>query len=77
METEYEHKVKASTALAELLDSTAIYCSAACCGLDAFEIHRGLLLRKIIDKNIEKDKGNDWYNSLEQEIESVHSIQCF
>jgi len=54
--------IKISPALSELLDFSEIYCSASCCGLQAFEIHKSLLLRKIIDKNIESGNGLNWYN---------------
>ncbi|MDO3381530.1 DUF6331 family protein [Gilvimarinus algae] len=67
-----KYQVRVSDALAELLDFSEIYCSAACCGLQAFEIHRGLLIRKIIDKNLEGTSGIDWYNELKAEVDSLH-----
>lgn len=67
-----DYQIKISSALSELLDFSEIYCSAACCGLSAFEIHKGLLLRKIIDKNISGESGINWYNELKIEIDYLH-----
>ena len=69
---EFGNQVKISSALSELLDFSEIYCSGACCGLQAFEIHKSLLLRKIIDKNIDGEDGVNWYNELNIEIDSLH-----
>lgn len=66
---EYPNQMKISGDLAELLDFSEIYCSAACCGLQAFEIHKSLLLRKIIDKG---EKGISWYNALKAELEELY-----
>jgi hypothetical protein len=38
-----------------------IYCTAACCGIDAFEIHPSLLLRKVIDENLAGRDGNQLF----------------
>ena len=69
---EFENQIKISSALSELLDFSEIYCSAACCGLQAFGIHKSLLLRRIIDKNNEGKSGINWYNELKLEIDAPH-----
>jgi len=68
----FENQIKISSSLVELLDFSEIHCSAGCCGLQAFEIHKSLLLRKVIDKNISGVSGIDWYNELKIEIDSLH-----
>lgn len=35
-----------------------VYCSAACCGVQAFEVHPALLLRKMIDMNLATKDGS-------------------
>ena len=67
---EFKNQIKISEALSELFDFTEIYCSAASCGISAFEIHKGLLLRKIIDKG---STGISWYNQVKSEIDVHYS----
>ncbi|MCV6620424.1 MAG: hypothetical protein OIF51_01570 [Cellvibrionaceae bacterium] len=52
--------------LYKLLDYSAIYCSPNCCGLQAFEIHKGLLTRYLMDF------GLDLYPKLRREIDSIY-----
>lgn len=66
----FNNQVCISEQLVELLDFCEIYCSAACCGINAFEIHKGLLLRKVIDKGSD---GVDWYNLLNKEVKKLSS----
>lgn len=67
---EFKNQIKISEALAELFDFAEVYCSPACCGISAFEIHKGLLLRKIIDKGA---LGVPWYNQVKSEIDSHYA----
>lgn len=61
----FENQILISPILKELLDFLEVNCSAACCGLQAFEINKSLLLRQIIDKGSE---GVSWYNSLISDV---------
>ena len=67
---EFRNQIKISEDLAELFDFAEIYCSAGCCGINAFEIHKGLLLRKVIDKGA---LGVPWYNQVKSEIDFHYS----
>jgi hypothetical protein len=40
------------------MEHCEVYCTAACCGTQAFELHPALLLRKIIDINIATQDGS-------------------
>jgi hypothetical protein len=71
---DFENQVKVSSELSELLDYAQIYCSASCCGLGAFEIHKSLLLRKVINKKLAGESGIKWYGQLKVEIESLHEL---
>lgn len=67
---EFKNQIKISEALAELFDFAEVYCSAECCGISAFEIHKGLLLRKVIDKG---PLGVPWYNQVKSEVDSLYA----
>lgn len=51
-----------------------VYCSAACCGKDAFEVHHALILRKVIDENLAGIDGNNSFKLAWQQLKSIISI---
>lgn len=61
----FENQLEVSDDFVEFLDFIEIHCSAACCGLEAFELSEGLLLRFLLDK---KDDRKSWYKSTVFEI---------
>jgi len=65
----FPNQIEVSDELSELFEFSEIYCTAGCCGLGAFEIHRGMLVRKIIDKGVD---GISWYNKNRKEIDQLH-----
>ena len=54
--SKYPKSIIIESPLWEFMSHCEVYCSAACCEKNAFEIHPALLLRKKIDINI---SGND------------------
>ena len=62
---EFTNQIIISSKLAELLEFCEVNCSAECCGINAFEINKALLLRKLIDK---ENKRTEWYNSIKNEV---------
>jgi len=64
------NQISLSNELVELLDFFEVNCSAACCGLNAFEINRGLALRIIIDKG---DKRREWHEQLKLEVKNLRT----
>jgi len=63
----FDNQVYISDELADLLSFLEVNCSIACCGISALEIHKGLLLRKLIDMG---ETRYDWYSSVKEEIEN-------
>jgi hypothetical protein len=45
-----------------------VYCSAACCGTQAFEVHPALLLRKVIDENLRGGDGQKSFKLAWQQL---------
>jgi hypothetical protein len=64
------NQISVSKELVELLDFFEVNCTAACCGISAFEINRGLALRIIIDKG---DKRREWHKCLKQEVANLQA----
>jgi hypothetical protein len=48
----YPRQIVIQEPLCSFMDHCEVYCSAACCGVEAFEVHPALLLRKVIDMNL-------------------------
>jgi len=71
---EFKNQIKVSSSFSELLDFSELNCTASCCGLQAFEIHKSLLLRQVIDKNLAGISGVDWYNGVKEEIDLLHKL---
>ena len=53
------------------IEHSEVYCSGACCGVDAFEVHEGLILRKVIDWNLIDKSGNDKYSEARNQVSSI------
>ena len=63
----YPKQIVVSEPLWSFMDYCAVYCSAACCGVQAFEVHPALLLRKTIDMNLAtKDGSTSFQAALSQ-----------
>src|SRR5687768_11878899 len=45
-----------------------VYCSGACCGVQAFEIHPALLLRKTIDLNLATKDGSAAFEAARRQM---------
>ena len=45
-----------------------VYCSGDCCGSEAFEVHKALILRKVIDMNRAKLDGSAVFRLARQQI---------
>jgi hypothetical protein len=50
--TDYPRQVVIESPLWDFMEHCEVYCSASCCGMDAFEVHHALILRKVIDENL-------------------------
>jgi hypothetical protein len=48
-----------------------IYCSAACCGRAAFQVHHALILRKVIDENLAGRDGSKLFELAWQQLRDV------
>ncbi|MHC1782393.1 MAG: DUF6331 family protein [Anaerolineaceae bacterium] len=70
---EYPRQIIIEKPLWDFMEYCEVYCSASCCGLDAFEIHAALLLRKVIDKNLSKTDGNQSFNSAWNQLIKIIS----
>jgi hypothetical protein len=51
-----------------------VYCTAACCGTDAFEVHPALILRKTIDDNLGGRDGQRLFRRAWQQLQTVISL---
>lgn len=48
----YPKQVVIDEPLWSFMHHCEVYCSGACCGVEAFEVHRAMLLRKVVDMNL-------------------------
>ncbi len=48
-----------------------VYCSGACCGVDAFEIHRALLLRKVADMHLAGTDGSTAFRAARRQMSEL------
>ena len=65
--------VEVEKELEALFDYCAIYCSPNCCGLASFEIHKGLLLRYLLDRNSNLVA---LYNAMNSQITKIYESLC-
>jgi hypothetical protein len=45
-----------------------VYCSGACCGVEAFEVHRSLLLRKVADMHLAGTDGTTAFRTARRQM---------
>jgi hypothetical protein len=57
-----------SEPLWSFMDYCDVYCSAACCGVQAFEVHPALLLRKVIDMNLATKDGSASFDTARRQM---------
>ena len=50
-----------------------VYCSGACCGIQAFEVHPALLLRKTIDMNVAAQNGSASFEAARRQMIELRS----
>ncbi|MDP7287089.1 MAG: DUF6331 family protein [Phycisphaerae bacterium] len=73
---EYPVQIVVDDALWDFMEYCEIYCGGACCGIDAYEIHHGLLIRKSIDWNISDRSGEQKFNKAWGQLkELVHAAE--
>jgi hypothetical protein len=66
----YPRQIVIGQPLWDYMEFCQVYCTAACCGDQAFEVHRALLSRKTIDYNLAGLKGREilrhaWWQVIE------------
>ena len=67
----YPKQIILRAPLSEFVEHCEVYCTGACCGTDAFELHPALLLRKCIDENV---RGGDSYRAFHQAWEQLRGL---
>ena len=50
-----------------------VYCSGACCGIQAFEVHPALLLRRTIDINLATKDGSAAFEAARRQITELRA----
>lgn len=48
-----------------------VYCSGACCGVEAFEVHRALLLRKVADMHLAGTDGSAAFCAARRQMDEL------
>lgn len=51
-----------------------VYCSGACCGIEAFEVHPALLLRKTIDMNLASKDGSGSFENARRQMSVLRQL---
>lgn len=56
------------------IDFCEVYCSAGCCGIDAFEVHPALLLRKVADMNLAGAHGDTAFRTARHQLADLKHL---
>jgi len=67
----YPRQVVIHNPLWEFMEYCEVYCSYACCGEDAFEVHHALLLRRVIDENVSGKRGDKSFRTAWQQLKDL------
>ena len=67
----YPRQLVIDKPLWEFMQYCEVYCSAACCGIDAFEVHPALILRKTIDENLSSRSGHKLFVRAWEQLKDV------
>jgi hypothetical protein len=66
--SEYPKQIEINSPLWAFMEYCEVYCTGACCGIQAFEIHPALLLRKVIDENLAGKNGSKQFRLAWQQL---------
>ncbi|MFC1858159.1 DUF6331 family protein [Thermodesulfobacteriota bacterium] len=66
--SEYPKQIEINDPLWAFMQHGEVYCSGACCGIQAFEVHPALLLRKVIDENLAGRNGSEQFKIAWQQL---------
>ena len=69
--TDYPRQIVIPNPLWSFMQYSEVYCTAACCGLGAFEIHAALLLRKVLDENLGGRDGNRQFHIAKRQLRDL------
>ena len=73
--TKYPRQIVIKKPLWDFMEYCQVYCSAACCGTEAFEIHPALLLRRVYDENLSgKDGHKLFWDAWQQLRDLMHYV---
>jgi hypothetical protein len=68
---EYPRQVVIPNPLWSFMQHCEVYCTGSCCGIDAFEVHPALLLRRVIDENLGGGDGHRSFRVAWQQLKDL------
>jgi hypothetical protein len=68
---DFQRQVVIPNPLWAFMEHCMVYCTASCCGIEAFEVHPALLLRKVIDENLAGGDGRHSFRLAWRQLEDL------